>query len=227
MWKLGPSPGKSALRAAAWCPARTSRSGRAQAKTSPAVRLHQTMPTKVFLPLLGVAAFLVGCGKPKQHVSSDLDGVLPNDLPAVYQPFWDQSIASNDERAPRAKLPYDRIALERRSGMATAPDYRVVFHRSGLAELDDQGGSPRGRFKSEIHPASYARLCFIERSRFESLPRDYHYPASDQDTAIVSVASSSGKHTVSEYGEVGPIELWTIQQTIDGLKAGLRWEPVP
>src|SRR5206468_3118620 len=46
-----------------------------------------------------------------------------------------------------------------------------------------------------------------------------HYTSgwSDQQTITVTVTASGNSKTASEYGGVGPIELWGIQQAIDSI----------
>ena len=178
--------------------------------------------------VLCASALLIGCTKAPVRESSSQEDDPAASVPDIYKPFWGQTFSLADEATLRAALPFERVALERRASMTIGPNYRVVFHRSGLAELDDKGGPAVGRFTSDLDSYSYARLCYlIQRSRFDTLSPSYTIGAvTDQETVIVTVTDSSGEHTVSEYGLVGPIELWTIQETIDGLRAQTLWEPV-
>jgi hypothetical protein len=177
--------------------------------------------------ILCASIMFLGCTKTPVDESSRPDADSPVNVPDIYKPFWRSTLPSADGAAVLAALPFERVALERRASMTTAPNYRVVFHRSGLAELDDKGGPSIGRFTSYLDSSSYARLCYlIERSHFGALRPNYDIGfVTDQETVVVTVVSSSGEHTVSEYGLAGPIELWTIQQTIDGLRAQTLWQP--
>src|SRR5690348_2725301 len=125
---------------------------------------------RIFAVLLCTVLLLAACKRsdstPEENLSSDEP--LPADLPDLYRSFWHGNAASEEEDAANSNnLPCEWIALERRSTMTAAPNYRVVFHRSGLAELDDRGGPTPQRFTGTLDSGSYARLCYlIERSGF-------------------------------------------------------------
>jgi hypothetical protein len=42
-------------------------------------------------------------------------------------------------------------------------------------------------------------------------------------SCVVTVAREGSSKRVLEYGNVGPIELWAIQQAIDGIRSKIRW----
>ena len=74
----------------------------------------------------------------------------------------------------------------------------------------------------------FARLCYlIERLGLPSLQRHYSFPATDQETVTLWIESSSSgvpPLIFSDYGEVGPIELWAVESVIDGMCEVAEWQ---
>lgn len=181
----------------------------------------------IFWAMLIVSAFCAACSKSSVQKISDIDVEPVDATPEVYKPFWPGTYSPKTEAELRNTLPFEQVALERHATMTEHPDYRVVFHRSGLAEMDVKGGPSKGRFTSQIGADNYARLCYlIERTRFDTMLADYSATTSDSEKVIVTVAGSGGVRSVSDYGMAGPLDMWTIQETIDALKAGCVWEAV-
>lgn len=43
---------------------------------------------------------------------------------------------------------------------------------------------------------------------------------------IVTASTGDKEYSVSDYSEIGPIELWAIQQTIDNIRHEIAWRPI-
>lgn len=85
-----------------------------------------------------------------------------------------------------------------------------------------------GHFVGEVDIFTYGRLCYlIDHSQFKSFKDWYEAGWTDDSTCIVTAVSGATQKRVSEYGAVGPIELWGIQQTIDSLRLGIEWKAAP
>lgn len=150
-------------------------------------------------------------------------------IPDRYKPLFEPGLGDDERTALMQNLPYDSISLSRSPCYGTCPVYSVTFHRTGKAELDATEFLPKvGKFAAEINLNTYGRLCyFIEDSRFRELKPDYHAPWTDDTTCVVTVTEGDRQTRVSDYGEVGPIELWAIQSLIDAVRNELDWKPVP
>ena len=150
-------------------------------------------------------------------------------VPDRYKPLFEPGLGDDEGAALRANLPYSSISLTRSPCFGTCPVYAVTFHRSGKAELDAVEFLPRkGKFTGEVDLTTYGRLCYvIEQSRFKELRSHYSSSWTDQSTCVVTVAEGDRRIEVSDYGAVGPIELWAIQELIDSVRSGIDWKPIP
>lgn len=151
-------------------------------------------------------------------------------VPAIYWPLFRGGLTEDEAAEFRATLPYESITLERTPCYGACPVYTVTFHRTGKAELHAVRNLPKsGDFVSELDALSYGRLCYVlDHFRFRDLEASYQ-PAIrwTDDTTCIVTARSAGQNAkkVSDYGTVGPIELWTIQQLIDGFRERCEWKP--
>jgi len=84
-----------------------------------------------------------------------------------------------------------------------------------------------GEFVGEVNLFSYGRLCYLlDRVRFTNFNSDYSAMWTDDSTCIVTAIGTNGTKAVSDYGAVGPVELWAIQQTIDNIRQEIEWKKV-
>jgi hypothetical protein len=180
----------------------------------------------------------------KQVVAQDLDAV-----PSVYRPlFGPPGISEQDAKALRADLPFDSISLERTPCGGRCPVYKMVLHRDGKAELDATAHLPKlGKFIGEVDIFTYGRLCYlVENSHFDKLDPDYRdirteirtksfngsresirvstLSWTDAPFCVVAVTSGTTSKKVSSYSELGPIELWAIQEVLDSTKDKIEWK---
>lgn len=151
-------------------------------------------------------------------------------VPKIYWALFRGGITEDEKDDFRAKLPFESITLERTPCYGPCPVYTVTLHRSGKAELHAVKNMPElGDFSGEIDPLSYGRLCyFMEQSHFAKLKDIYQPPLrwTDDSTCIVTAKTGGGVvKKVSDYGGVGPIELWAIQQLMDGFRERIAWKP--
>ncbi|MEK7950092.1 DUF6438 domain-containing protein [Luteolibacter sp. Y139] len=124
---------------------------------------------------------------------------------------------------------YQSISLERTACYGTCPVYTVILHRDGRAEYKPRAHlAQQGDFEGEINSYEFERLSYLlEKNGFERMNGSYKAGFTDAATCIVTASSSSGAKKVSDYGGAGPINLWVIQQLIDGIRARTDWKPVP
>ena len=185
---------------------------------------------KITLLILSCIAF-AGCSKEEKQpafAENPMNGrgePVVADVPETYRPFFDHGHGELD--ATRDRLPFDTISLARTPCYGRCPVYEVVFHRDGKAEFTAKQHLPKlGTFVGEVCLGDYGRLCYlIENSHFNDFKPSYRGGWTDDATCIVTVTHGNSTRAVSDYGRVGPIELWAIQQLIDAIKDRTEWTP--
>ena len=102
----------------------------------------------------------------------------------------------------------------------------MVLHRDGKAELNAQGHLPKlGKLIGEVNIYTYGRLCYlVESSHFIDFKPDYTAMWTDDSTCVVTVTTGSKSKTVSDYGSVGPIKLWAIEEVLDATRDKIEWK---
>lgn len=150
-------------------------------------------------------------------------------MPDRYKPLYRPGLSREELEGFRAQLPYDRISLHRTPCYGTCPVYAITLHRNGKAELEATRHLPAlGKFTGEIDPFTYGRLCYlIDNSHFKEMKSSYRASWTDDSTCVVTVAEGARRTEVSDYGRVGPIELWAIQELIDAIRQQIDWKPIP
>lgn len=145
-------------------------------------------------------------------------------VPDVYKPLYLGNLPADRVEAFRAALPYDSISLERASGSNLF--YRVTFHRSGQAEYDVfQPKNHRASGQTDL--PTFARLCYVlDSNGFKDFQEKYRANPLENTTCLVTVSTGKSQKTVTDYGTIGPIQLWTIEQLIDGVRERTDWKLV-
>lgn len=176
------------------------------------------------LTIVCILAASTGRAVEKRAEPEPVEGV-----PSIYWALFHGGITEDEIADFRAKLPYESITLERTPCFGTCPVYTVTLHRSGKAELHAVRNLPKtGNFVGELDALSFGRLCYVlDHYRFKDF-KDRYLPAmawTDDTTCIVTARKGTKDvKKVSDYGTVGPIELWTIQQLIDGFRERIEWK---
>jgi hypothetical protein len=181
------------------------------------------------IPLALAALAVAGCTKqrvvqePPDFVASDEPASVPDRYKQLYRP----GLSMEDVEAFRTKLPYDSISLHRTPCYGTCPVYTVTLYRTGKAEFEAISHLPTlGKFTGEIDPFTYGRLCYlIDNSHFKEMKSSYRASWTDDSTCVVTVTEGTSRSEVSDYGRVGPIELWAIQELIDAIREKIQWKP--
>jgi hypothetical protein len=72
----------------------------------------------------------------------------------------------------------------------------------------------------------YARLCYmLDRLGFMALPDSFAATYTDAPTITLSASRQPGGwKLVSDYGPVGPVELWALRELVDRVVDGVTWE---
>ena len=147
-------------------------------------------------------------------------------VPAEYAFIFDGGIASESATVVMNRIPYDSITLWRDACLGWCPVYRLTLHRDGRARYFGESNVPRvGQFHGEVHLFEYSRLAYmLDDLGFMTLDSNYAAAWTDAPTATLSASRRpQGTKTVRDYGEVGPIRLWTMRQAIDEIASHINW----
>jgi len=147
-------------------------------------------------------------------------------VPDAYKPLYLGNLSADKMEAFRAALPYESISLERTTNSGSSLIYRVTFHRSGKAEFDEFQPKPH-QATGQIDLPTFARLCYaLDSSGFKDFQDQYRANPLENTACMVTVSTGTSRKTVTDYGTIGPIQLWTIEQLIDRARGQIVWKPV-
>lgn len=178
----------------------------------------------VMLVFLGACSRREGQDIPKPVVFFAPETIT--NVPDIYKPLYLGNLSADRVEAFRAGLPYESISLERTTDSASSPIYRVTFHRSGEAELDVF--QPKaGQATGQINLPTFARLCYaLDTGGFKDFQDQYRANPLENAACMITVSTGKTQKTVTDFGTIGPIQLWTIEQLIDGVRGRTEWKPV-
>ncbi len=178
----------------------------------------------VMVVLLGACSRKINTDTQKPMVFFAPEAVT--NVPDVYKPLYLGNLPADRLAAFRAGLPYDSISLARTTNADASPIYRVTFHRSGLAEFDVF--QPKtNQATGQIDLPTFARLCYaLDSGGFKDFQDKYRANPLENAACIVTVSTGKSRKNVADYGAIGPIQLWTIEELIDGARERTDWKPV-
>ena len=119
------------------------------------------------------------------------------------------------------------VTLERTTCFGTCPAYKVTLRRDGTIIYEGRRFvEMMGTYKGEAY--GFDRLAqLILAQKYFDMKDDYFRPITDMPSAITSVVRGGTRKTITDYAETGPIELWGIEMTIDGILKNARLTIVP
>jgi hypothetical protein len=146
-------------------------------------------------------------------------------VPTEFKELYSGNLSTEKVPAMWAGLPYNSITLERTACYGPCQVYRVTFHRGGRVDLNATNWQgKKGDFVGYASILDYGKLChLLTQSRFDMLASQYGFVTTDSPTYIVTAVGPDNTKRVSENGSFGPVELWGIQQAIDGVAQSIRW----
>jgi hypothetical protein len=179
----------------------------------------------VMLVFLGACSRREGQDTPKPVVFFAPETIT--NVPDTYKPLYLGNLSADRVEKFRAALPYESISLERTTNSASGPIYRVTFHRSGQAEFDEFQPK-KSQATGQIDLPTFARLCYaLDSGGFRDFQDKYRANPLENTACMVTVSTGKSPKTVADYGTIGPIQLWTIEQLIDGVRERTDWKLVP
>lgn len=146
-------------------------------------------------------------------------------IPKHYRPLFEGGISEGKAKTLLELLPFKTITLSRTECFGSCPVYDLTLHSDGRAELKAVSGLDKtGDFEGTVNLFSYGKLCYLmEQLRFTEFNPRYDGNWPDAATVIVTASTGAKEFSVSDYSEIGPIELWAIQQTIDNIRHEIPW----
>lgn len=194
--------------------------------TTPAPQPARTR-TAVLAMFLCIACHPGGSAKPDSSSMAAVDSSRSAD--SAYR-FLDQpGLPVDSVAAVQARLPYDSISLRRDPCFGTCPMYEVTLYRNGRARYKGLRFVDRiGTWRGEVTIQDYARLSYLlDHLGFMSMPDSFAAASTDLPGATLSAhRTPGGAKAIKDYGYVGPVELWTMREIVDGIAGRISWEKV-
>ncbi|QBB71822.1 hypothetical protein ELE36_16470 [Pseudolysobacter antarcticus] len=143
------------------------------------------------------------------------------------QKVLEEGPVPTDESVARTAIPIDSISLERTPCYGLCPDYSITFNKDGYAFMEGRGNTAHnGKFHAEINLHDFIRLCqLVYVANFFNLRDSYSAGWTDDTTMILIVVAGKTKKRVSDYGDVGPAQVWAMGRAIDAISTTLEWKP--
>jgi hypothetical protein len=137
-----------------------------------------------------------------------------------------QKRKGNPQNERRGGEQITEITLERTACFGACPMYKITLMRDGTATYVGRRFVDRvGTYKGNVY--GFERLAqFVESQGFFKLNNEYTVAVTDLPSTITSAVRQGQRKTIVDYGNIAPLELWAIEQSIDGIVANTRWEKV-
>lgn len=118
------------------------------------------------------------------------------------------------------------ITFRRTGCLGQCPAFSMHLTRAGKASYQGQAYVKRqGKYQATIHRWRFDLLAsLLVRGGFFQMDKRYERPVTCQSSAIVGAKRRGRWHRVVDYGHVGPVLLWAMQQALDHTAAELSWK---
>lgn len=131
----------------------------------------------------------------------------------------------------RDALPFSEIELSKTMCLGRCPAFRAKLSLAGEATYYGQQFAPRdGYHVGEIHPYSFARLCWaIERLKLTEDKRVPNTIVDDTSETIlrITVKGTDKPIAISNYGSASTIELLLFSSLANDVIESIDWKPAP
>jgi hypothetical protein len=119
------------------------------------------------------------------------------------------------------------IGMERTACHGTCPIYTVVFNADGTFRyVGDEHVARKGKHAGRISVDQFNQLAeYVVDSGFMTLDASYDLPdLADFPTTYTMAVVDKKRKLVKNYGDLGPVKLWALQQAIDSLLTTAEWD---
>lgn len=119
------------------------------------------------------------------------------------------------------------IGLERSACFGDCPVYSVIIKSDGTFRYVGEGNVARkGTHTGEISTWDFNQLAeFIVESGYMNLESNYDVPITDLPAAYTTVVLNGKRKLIRNYGGLGPVRLWMLEQAIDATLLQAQWGP--
>jgi hypothetical protein len=172
-----------------------------------------------------------------------------SDIPTPFRFLFEGAIRAGGLNEAWAGLPFDSITLERTTCLGTCPAYTVTFYRGTSKSVGDESFDDRfgravltvtrvarterysrrfpeatGNFEGRVDVWTFGNLSYLIQ-KWGVTVNDGTPPLvrTDAPAAILRVSGPAISKTVSDYGGVRTIELWSIHEAIDSAAKSIAW----
>ena len=85
-----------------------------------------------------------------------------------------------------------------------------------------------GEYLGRISVREYGRLChLLQKMDIKSFEDSYHSPEFHGTSVVIRVSMEGGEEKVIlDYGQWAPVDLWSLQKTIDAISNDIEWKAV-
>ncbi len=152
----------------------------------------------------------------------------PDYIDEKYRPAYHMVPGDRERIRFINSVPITKISLERPgcySGLCGV--YKVTFYKRGAAIYEGRRNAERvGKFIGKVSLQDYGKLChLLEKLDFQSFRDAYVSPELHGKTVTIRVElKDSTEKVILDYGLWEPVELWTLQKTIDALTHETTWK---
>lgn len=118
------------------------------------------------------------------------------------------------------------IGLERTACFGTCPVYWVIFNSDGTFRYEGKENIERiGKKSGRISDWQFNNLSeLLIESGYMDLESTYEAEIADLHTTYTTAVVNGKRKLIKNYGDLGPVKLWAIQQAIDSLLIGAEWD---
>jgi hypothetical protein len=118
------------------------------------------------------------------------------------------------------------IGIERTPCFGKCEVYSAVIRSDGTFHFFGQANVRHmGRHTGRVSEEDFHELArFINDTGYARLEHAYELPVTDMPTVFTMVARTDRRKVIRNYGNAGPMKLWSVEQLIDKLLLEARWD---
>lgn len=130
------------------------------------------------------------------------------------------------ERLNEPRHGVTEVGLERTACFGTCPEYWVVIKADGTFRYEgkknvQRTGTKTGRLPDwQFHQLSE----FLVESGYMDLEPTYEAGITDLPATYTTAVVHGKRKVIRNYGDLGPVKLWALQQVIDSVLIGAEWD---
>ena len=118
------------------------------------------------------------------------------------------------------------IGLKQTPCEGACPVYELVMNNDGsVVYKGERFVEKEGTFTGQVNAQNYNHLAeYIVTNDLKSLADEYRFGATDLPGTYVAFVQDGEKKVIYDYGNVGPTNLWVLQQLIDSMLSNVVWD---